>query len=64
MADSVRPDRSQVVQRAVDYFDRIAYIWGGFPGTNTKCWCMNDNTTQTSPNDLQGVNSAHSKASA
>lgn len=57
MAESVRPDRSQVVQRAVDYFDRIAYIWGGFPGTNTRCWCMNDNTTQTSPDGHGGVNS-------
>lgn len=57
MADLVHPSRDQVVQRAVDYFDKIAYIWGGFPGTNTQCWCMNDGTTQTSSSGHQGVNS-------
>lgn len=57
MADLVQPSRNQVVQRAVDYYDKIAYIWGVFPGTNTQCWCMNDNTTQKSTSGHGGVNS-------
>lgn len=57
MADLQRPSRQQVVERAVSYFPKIAYIWGGFPGTNTKCWCMNDGTTQTSSSGHGGVNS-------
>lgn len=51
------PTRQQVVERAQYYFDRCAYIWGGFPGTNTRCWCMNDGTTQTSQNGHGGVKS-------
>lgn len=52
-----KPTRQQVVERAEYYFDRCAYIWGGFPGTGSKCWCMNDGTTQTTNTGHGGVNS-------
>lgn len=40
MADLQHPSREQVVARAVEYFDKCCYSWGGFPGTNTKQYCI------------------------